>query len=133
MTTAVAQCERSHNQEEPIPAAVPTATDRLRPRGEPFGYYHHGNAAATGSEIVGNECKEDEEDLFHGLFPRRQLWHPKVPYPLWDRNWDGQEPPSTGNKETDRAKMKHARKHGVTRHIILVRHGQYHEDEKVRS
>jgi hypothetical protein len=91
--------------------------------------------------------KDDEAGDFHGLFPRRQLWQPRVPYPLWDRNWDGRDGddyggggggfvPSTGNsysKEADRERARFVRKHGVTRHIILVRHGQYDEDEKVGS
>lgn len=69
---------------------------------------------------------------FYGLFPLRQLWHPKVPYPWWDSNWDGREPPSTGNSETDRKRMRNVRESGVTRHIILIRHGQYDETHKVR-
>jgi hypothetical protein len=76
--------------------------------------------------------KDDEPGEYHGLFPKRQLWQPKVPYPLWDRNWDGRDLASTGDKEADRDQARFVRKHGVTRHIILVRHGQYDEDEKVR-
>lgn len=71
------------------------------------------------------------EGDFHKLFPRRQLWKPKVEYPLWDGNWDGLEPESTGNKEEDRRRKRQLRKEGVTRHIILVRHGQYTETEKL--
>lgn len=74
--------------------------------------------------------RHDEPGDFHGLFPRRQLWRPLVPYPLWSKNWDGREPPSTGDKEMDKDLMRQIRKHGVTRHIILVRHGQYDESEK---
>ncbi|GKY92391.1 hypothetical protein MPSEU_000210000 [Mayamaea pseudoterrestris] len=74
--------------------------------------------------------RPDETGDFHGLFPRRQLWHPLVPYPLWTKNWDGREPASTGDKELDREQMRRIRKHGVTRHIILIRHGQYDESEK---
>jgi hypothetical protein len=77
--------------------------------------------------------KDDEPGEYHGLFPKRQLWQPKVPYPMWDRNWDGRDLASTGDKESDRDQARFVRKHGVTRHIILVRHGQYDEDEKVRT
>jgi serine/threonine-protein phosphatase PGAM5 len=67
---------------------------------------------------------------FHNLFPKRQLWQPKVEYPLWDVNWDDRKPASTGQDEEDRRRMRQLRKDGVTRHIILVRHGQYDETEK---
>lgn len=74
--------------------------------------------------------RPDEEDDFHGLFPKRQLFQPKVRYPLWDRNWDGREPSSTGDKDYDREKMRRIRKNGITRHVILIRHGQYDESYK---
>jgi serine/threonine-protein phosphatase PGAM5 len=80
---------------------------------------------------IGKEgMQADDARDFHGLFPRRQLWVPAVPYPLWNKNWDGKEPLSTGDKEADREQMRRARKLGVTRHIILIRHGQYDETEK---
>ncbi|KAG7362068.1 histidine phosphatase superfamily protein [Nitzschia inconspicua] len=75
--------------------------------------------------------KFDEPGDFHGLFPKRQLWQPKVEYPLWDPNWDGRSPSSTGDVEEDRRKLRKIRKEGVTRHIILVRHGQY--DERLKE
>eukprot|EP00558_Chaetoceros_sp_UNC1202_P007063 CAMPEP_0197243728 /NCGR_PEP_ID=MMETSP1429-20130617/9082_1 /TAXON_ID=49237 /ORGANISM="Chaetoceros sp., Strain UNC1202" /LENGTH=392 /DNA_ID=CAMNT_0042703993 /DNA_START=183 /DNA_END=1358 /DNA_ORIENTATION=- len=82
--------------------------------------------------------KDQEEDakskLFHGLFPLRQLWKPQVEYPLWDNNWDDRKPPSAGDRQKDHEHNRHVRKNGVTRHIILIRHGQYdethREDEK---
>lgn len=74
--------------------------------------------------------KSDAQGDFHHLFPRRQLWQPKVEYPLWDPDWDGRQPPITGNTEEDHRRMRQIRKQGVTRHIILVRHGQYDEGPK---
>jgi hypothetical protein len=68
---------------------------------------------------------------YHGLFPKRQLWQPKLEYPLWDNDWDGREPRTTGDKEEDRNRTRKIRKTGVTRHIILIRHGQYDETHKV--
>jgi len=68
---------------------------------------------------------------FHNLFPKRQLWQPKVEYPLWDADWDGLDPASTGNKDEDRRRKRQLRKEGVTRHVILIRHGQYTEQEKL--
>jgi serine/threonine-protein phosphatase PGAM5 len=73
------------------------------------------------------------EGDFHGLFPKRQLWQPKVEYPLWDVNWDGLHPPTTGDDDVDRRRMRKIRKEGVTRHIILIRHGQYDEGPKEDS
>jgi hypothetical protein len=67
---------------------------------------------------------------FHKMFPKRQLWQPKLEYPLWDKNWDGRSPTPSGDEEADRHKMRKLRKEGVTRHIILVRHGQYDETEE---
>lgn len=76
---------------------------------------------------------KETKGSFHKLFPRRQLWQPRVEYPLWDNNWDNQQPPSTGNDELDRQRMRQLRKEGVTRHIILIRHGQYDETQKEDS
>jgi hypothetical protein len=75
----------------------------------------------------------DAEGDYHGHFPKRQLWQPKVEYPLWDINWDGRELPSTGDEKEDRQRARHIRKTGVTRHVILIRHGQYDETHKVRD
>jgi hypothetical protein len=47
-----------------------------------------------------------------------------------DLNWDGRHPPVTEHKEEDRRKLREIRKHGITRHIILIRHGQYDESHK---
>lgn len=68
---------------------------------------------------------------FHNLFPKRQLWQPKLEYPLWDADWDGLDPVSTGNKDEDRRRKRQLRKEGVTRHVILIRHGQYTEQEQL--
>jgi serine/threonine-protein phosphatase PGAM5 len=79
------------------------------------------------------EQKQQEEVLYNGLFPLRQLWTPKVPYPQWDKDWDGKHPPQTNIATTNTGEKDHShherliRKHGITRHIILIRHGQYDE------
>lgn len=83
---------------------------------------------------------------YHGLFPRRQLWRPRLEYPLWDHDWDGRRPPpittQVGEGEvknendpqpmTEAQRDRYIRKKGVTKHIILIRHGQYDETSKVR-
>lgn len=87
-------------------------------------HHHHSSERTEG-------FRPSEGDAFyHGLFPKRQLWHPKYDYPQWDRNWDGREPPLTDDKDKDRELWRHIRKEGVTRHIILIRHGQYDETHK---
>ena len=77
------------------------------------------------------------------MFPRRQLWRPALEYPLWDYNWDGRQPTPIGRVDVEEGgddsrlmaearRERLIRKEGVTRHIILVRHGQYDETYKVR-
>jgi serine/threonine-protein phosphatase PGAM5 len=93
-----------------------------------------GAGAGAGADIQKETDPADQEILFHGLFPLRQLWKPKVEYPLFDGNWDNRKPETTGDKVKDHQNSRYIRKHGVTRHIILIRHGQYdethREDEK---
>lgn len=79
-----------------------------------------------------------KEELFQNLFPLRQLWSPKVAYPLWDDDWDGRKlevMDATDDAEKDKERMKkrlrYIRKKGVTRHVILIRHGQYDESSKL--
>jgi serine/threonine-protein phosphatase PGAM5 len=99
--------------EAPKPAVNVTAPDPTRPSPE---------------KLAG--MRPEEQGDYHGLFPKRQLWQPRVEYPLWDNNWDFKEPLSTGDKEADRMRSRKIRKTGVTRHIILVRHAQYDETHK---
>mmetsp|Transcript_27488 Transcript_27488/g.56493 ORF Transcript_27488/g.56493 Transcript_27488/m.56493 type:complete len:481 (-) Transcript_27488:109-1551(-) len=94
----------------------------------------------------------DNDALYHGLFPRRQLWRPSLEYPLWDYNWDGRQPPpivvspsgkdgddesgkspGDGAKAAEAKRERYIRENGVTRHLILVRHGQYDETHKEDS
>ncbi len=81
--------------------------------------------------------KPDEKGDFHGLFPKRQLFQPRLAYPLWDDNWDDYRPDASveiglNSDEEKRQHMRHLRKNGLTRHIILIRHGQYDETHRVR-
>eukprot|EP00978_Attheya_sp_CCMP212_P042531 scaffold260606_cov38-Attheya_sp.AAC.1 len=56
--------------------------------------------------------RSDEEGYYQNLFPKRQLFQPKLKYPLWDNNWDGRRDPFSLST-------------GVKRHLLLIRHGQY--------
>mmetsp|Transcript_25396 Transcript_25396/g.53108 ORF Transcript_25396/g.53108 Transcript_25396/m.53108 type:complete len:468 (+) Transcript_25396:63-1466(+) len=91
-------------------------------------------------QLQGGMWGEEEDGMYHGLFPRRQLWRPRLEYPLWDNDWDQRRPPpidklesEEGEGENSKPKMTEAqrdryiRKKGVTKHIILIRHGQYDE------
>lgn len=86
----------------------------------------------TQSEAPNTKDGEKEEILFENQCLERQLYRPKVPYPAWDYNWDGKESPETSLE--GHRKGLHNTVKGKTRHIILVRHGQYDEtyseDEK---
>lgn len=91
------------------------------------------NHTSGKTKIAG--MQKDAQGDYHNLFPLRQLWQPKLEYPLWDTNWDNREPESTGNKEEDHKRMRHIRSSGTTRHIILIRHGVYdetHNEDKLR-
>ena len=80
-----------------------------------------------------NDAEKDEEDLmYQNLFPLRQLCKPNVDYPLWDDDWDGKKPKSSGNEDEDFLKKVFAYRNGVSRHIILIRHGQYDETHEVK-
>ena len=82
---------------------------------------------------------EEDDGLYHGLFPRRQLWRPHLEYPLWHADWDGRQPKRVESEDKDESarltaqRDRQIRKNGVTRHIILIRHGQYDETHKVCS
>lgn len=90
----------------------------------------HGSSSSKESKDSLRDEPEKQEELYHDMFPLRQLYKPKVEYPLWDSDWDNRKPVSTGDKKQDYDRMKHIRNHGVTRHIILIRHGQYDETYK---
>ena len=102
------------------------------------------NESNTAPSTIGDDKEQEDEaeEWFHNLFPLRQLWKPKVEYPLWDEDWDGRKLELSKDyddcDDKDRAKKeremkRYVRKHGVTRHIILIRHGQYDETHKVQK
>jgi serine/threonine-protein phosphatase PGAM5 len=66
--------------------------------------------------------------LYHGQCLERQLFRPKLPYPLWDYNWDGRMTQDTTLESLSTIEgLKKSRQHGTVRHILLIRHGQYDE------
>ena len=83
------------------------------------------SATTTSSEAF--QKPKVYEEWYHGMFPTRQLWRPKFEYPLWDPDWDHKHNDDLSSEEKRNLRVK-----GVTRHIILVRHGQYDESYRVR-
>jgi len=79
---------------------------------------------------AGMHGEGDEHSLFHNLFPKRQLWKPSLEYPMWDENWDERALEHEGSNDDARKLEQKIRREGVTRHIILIRHGQYDETHK---
>ena len=81
--------------------------------------------------------KKNEEGSFCNYFSKRQLWQPKRPYPAWDSNWDQKHSSkihsSSHDNNDDNDDDDDAVLTGVTRHVILIRHGQYDETHPVRT
>mmetsp|Transcript_10063 Transcript_10063/g.14226 ORF Transcript_10063/g.14226 Transcript_10063/m.14226 type:complete len:213 (+) Transcript_10063:103-741(+) len=90
------------------------------------------NANSFGKQQSNGNKSESNRDFFYNYFPLNQLWQPERLYPAWDKNWDKRQPPKTDQSNHDDDDDDDD--NGVTRHIILVRHGQYDEtydeDEK---
>jgi serine/threonine-protein phosphatase PGAM5 len=80
-----------------------------------------------------HEKKKDEDDTdatFQGCL-KRQICIPKIQYPAWDYNWDGHMTSvSTPERVATPEGLRESKAAGKTRHIILVRHGQYDETHK---
>lgn len=69
--------------------------------------------AEEAPSTTSNKDDAADEPMFHGQCLERQLHKPKVPYPAWDDTWDDE-----------------SRNKNKTRHILLIRHGQYDESSK---
>ncbi|KAG7352333.1 histidine phosphatase superfamily branch 1 protein [Nitzschia inconspicua] len=64
---------------------------------------------------------------YHNLFPLNQKFEPRVEYPLWDEDWDSNQ----HHRQRLMAEWAAGNPPSiVTRHIFLLRHGQYHENQK---
>jgi len=96
----------------------------LRRRGEDDQYLRNNN------HNMSMRLSKDNDSLFYGQCLQRQLWKPKIPYPAWDYNWDGKqlEGWSTLEALSTTEGLQQSGCTGTTRHIILVRHGQYDEE-----
>jgi len=93
------------------------------------------------SQEKSNDDNDDDGLLFGGQCLKRQMHVPNVPYPLWDYNWDGKMTSDTSleafriglakssklNNNNNNRKKKNKKRAKKSRHILLVRHGQYDE------
>lgn len=61
-----------------------------------------------------------QRKLFRGECSEHLVRKPRVPYPAWDHNWDGRATATADPKSAARSP-----KVEKTRHILLIRHGQY--------
>ena len=118
------------------PAVAKTAPYKPSDPAEPIAdasNNNNNNEDKTTKPKKGGMWGEEEDGSFHGLFPRRQLWRPHLEYPLWHADWDGRQPLPVESDDKDESvrltaqRDRQIRKNGVTKHIILIRHGQYDE------
>jgi serine/threonine-protein phosphatase PGAM5 len=69
----------------------------------------------------------DLHGLFHGECFERQLKKPKVPYPAWDYDWDGLGTTNADSSHPVGLVVAKRPNTGKTRHVLLIRHGQYEQ------
>lgn len=97
-------------------------------------FYYCSNAATLSRTHTEAEKKDprptkfhDDDSNFEGCL-RRQIRFPGIPYPAWDYNWDGKMTSiSTPESVSTAQGLRESKAKGTTRHILLVRHGQYEE------
>lgn len=97
-------------------------------RQESHGIFASQAEASAKSKRRGKVATKDNEKLFENQCLERQMYKPRLPYPAWDYDWDGRETEETSLEGV--RKGRHKRVQGKTRHLILVRHGQYDETHK---
>eukprot|EP00797_Seminavis_robusta_P020798 Sro31_g020420.2 (373) ;mRNA; r:126014-127132 len=75
-----------------------------------------------------NAAPLDNRTQFYGQCLQRQLYQPPAPYPAWVYDWDGKMNDSCTKEALSTAQgLQKSSCTGTTRHILLVRHGQYEE------
>jgi len=78
-----------------------------------------------------SKLNRDDDSTFYGQCLLRQLYRPRLPYPAWDYDWDHRETNATSQQAMSSGKgFAESKKLGKTRHLLLVRHGQYDERYK---
>lgn len=91
------------------------------------------DAKAQIMETMPNSSSDDR--LYYGQCLERQVYKPQLPYPAWHYNWDGRDPTETSTKVSSDEECNNRDGNDdnrltiveKTRHILLIRHGQYVE------
>ena len=118
------------------PSHSPTRADQQQPQQQQSPNHAASDSKFTASGASASSLysssfeekeKEEEELLFENQCLKRQMHVPKVPYPAWDYNWDGRETEETSLEGHRQGLHKKVSSQHKTRHIILIRHGQYDE------
>jgi serine/threonine-protein phosphatase PGAM5 len=113
---------RSLARKAPLSPAVTVCTGSLA-------LYYFSNHATPSRTHTEADHKHDDTDAttFEGCL-QRQIHTPKIQYPAWDYNWDGNMTSVSSPESVSTAQgLRESKARGTTRHIILVRHGQYDE------
>ena len=78
-------------------------------------------AIAAGAAAASTDAAraESDEEYAKSFAPGTNNY-PQLTYGTWEANWDGRAPPKAAPDE-----LKKALRRAPTRHIILIRHGQY--------
>jgi len=94
------------------------------------GGYYFRDEARNFIALASSESHSSTSSYFNDNFPRGK----------WDRNWDSRDPMSMIDQDKydsadpdARKQMLENAKPTATRHIFLIRHGQYHLDSENRS
>ena len=113
-------------RKSPLSPAVTVCTGSLA-------LYYFSNTATlsrTHTEAIEKKDEDQDDATFEGCL-KRQIRIPKIQYPAWDYNWDGNMTPVSSPESVATAEgLRESKVTGKTRHIILVRHGQYDETHK---
>mgnify|MGYP005847401375 CR=1 FL=1 len=140
--TTLAEKSTTENEKEDRNKAKDGSPDHRRDRVEHPWYRRYTTQLVesfvqqTQKEGKEGETPLDNETMFEDQCLLRQVYKPVVPYPAWDFNWDGKMNSfSTLEALSTIEGLRMSSETGTTRHIILVRHGQYdesHPDDRRR-
>ena len=80
-------------------------------------------AAAAAAAAAGSVALAESDAEYEACFAPGTPSHPQLRYGEWEANWDARAPPESAPEA-----LKKALRRAPTRHLILIRHGQYELD-----
>jgi len=80
--------------------------------------------SASTDNLTKNRVLSVANDQSRYNFPLSQKFSPRVPFPQWDKDWDEDRVEEIRSHSGEKASVVN---NNVTKHIILIRHGQYDE------